>query len=95
MHYRLAAALGFTLGLVVNYMISIYWVFDTRAMTNHTIEFLVFAGVGLLGLFVNDQVIHACTEMFGWTPGLSKIPAAAIVLVLNFGLRKSLLFTKS
>ncbi|MGC4001979.1 MAG: GtrA family protein [Pirellulales bacterium] len=89
---RIAAALGFLLGLIVNYAISVAWVFDRRNVSNRWLEFAIFMVVGLLGLFVNDQIIAFCSLFLEEHKDLAKIPAAAVVLVLNFGLRKLLLF---
>jgi putative flippase GtrA len=95
LNYRIAGATGFLLGLVVNYTISVIWVFDERSISNRYIEFILYAIVGIFGLFVNDQILYFCTEILNFDPSISKIPAAAIVLIVNFALRKLILFQSS
>ena len=90
-HYLLAAGCGFVLGLVVNYIISIAWVFDRRRQ-QPLLEFAVFSLVGIVGLGLNHVVIWSLTEHVLAIPLLSKLAAAAVVLCWNFSARKILLF---
>ena len=48
-----ATAVGFLLGLVANYFLSILWVFR-KANVNRVVEFLSFAAIGLVGLLVKS-----------------------------------------
>lgn len=40
-HYLISAAIAFIFGLIVNYYLSIKWVFSTRKMNNVLTEFLI------------------------------------------------------
>jgi putative flippase GtrA len=91
-HYLLSAALSFLLGLVVNYCLSVVWVFPRRAMADKRMEFLVFAAVGLVGLGLNEGIIWFFTARLKIYYLLSKIAASVVVLLWNFFARKRILF---
>lgn len=91
-NYLASAAIAFLLGLVTNYLLSIGWVFNRRAVDNPGAEFALFAGIGIVGLGLNEGIIWGLTEGLAvWYP-LSKIASTAVVFGWNFGVRKALLF---
>ena len=92
MDYLTSAAFGFLAGLVVNYYLSVSWVFSHRSLDNRQVEFLLFAAVGVAGLAVTEAILFLGTELSGMDYRLSKIVAVVVVLFWNFGLRKFLLF---
>ena len=49
-YYLTSAAIAFILGLIVNYFLSTYWVFNKRKLDNLTFEFGIFAIIGIVGL---------------------------------------------
>jgi putative flippase GtrA len=90
-HPVLAATIGFTLGLFVNYLLSILWVFKQRTRSKR-VEFITFFAVGLIGLGLTDLIIWVlAVEMHG-DELIAKLVATAIVFFWNFGARKMLLF---
>lgn len=94
LHYLLSATAGFLLGLIANYLLCIKWIFDHRALKNRAHEFAVFSTIGIAGLILNNLIIFGFTEWAEIYYLHSKLIAAALILVFNFGLRKTLLFTK-
>lgn len=94
-HYLLSASAGFMVGLSVNYALCIVWVFDYRAVPDRGREFAIFALIGVTGLGINNGIIFAATEWAGLHYMVSKLVAAAGVLVFNFTLRRHFLFSKS
>lgn len=92
MHYTLSAALSFTAGLAVNYLISIHWVFRDRTLRSRMAEFIVFAIIGVVGIGLNVSIIWAATEWLSIHYLVSKIVATAIVFLWNFFARKYILF---
>jgi putative flippase GtrA len=91
MYPVLAATIGFTLGLFVNYLLSISWVFKDRTRSKR-VEFTTFFVIGLIGLGLTDIIIWVlAVEMHG-DELIAKLVAAAIVFFWNFGARKILLF---
>jgi len=91
-HYILSATLSFIAGLLVNYFISIYWVFTDSKNKNRKIEFLYFGLIGLIGLGLNDILIWFFTDRIGFYYLISKIITAILVYLWNFFARRYLLF---
>lgn len=92
LHYMLSAAAAFTAGLMVNYTLSVLWVFRRRAPCGRAVEFAVFAAVGIAGLGLNEAIMWLVAGLLGRHYLLSKIVSAAVVFVWNFAARKYLLF---
>ena len=93
LNYLLSATLAFIMGIIINYQLSIHWVFDQRAISNHYIEFLIFTVIGVIGVFLNLGIIFCLTEQFDVFYLHSKLMATAIIFLFNFGARKIYLFT--
>lgn len=94
LHYLVSATTGFLLGLVTNYVLCIWLVFDHRTLSNRMHEFIIFAAIGLVGLVLNNLIIFGLTEGVSFHYLHSKILAASIILVFNFSVRRALLFTE-
>ena len=91
-YYLISAAIAFILGLIVNYALSISWVFNNRKLDNLTLEFGVFSLIGIVGLGLNEVFIWFFTAEVGFYYLISKIISAVIVLFWNFFARKYVLF---
>jgi len=94
-HYLASAAAGFCAGLITVYLLSILWVFAVRRLRSSAQEFGLFATIGLAGLVLTELVLYACTDMAGLDYRVSKIVAAGLVFLFNFGCRKALLFSRT
>lgn len=92
-NYLIAATISFTLGLVTNYLLSLLWVFG-RSKYSRATEFAVFAGIGIIGLGLNDLILWTLTGNIGLHYVLSKVVATGVTFVWNFSARKYLLFRK-
>lgn len=92
LHYLLSAALAFMAGLIVNYMLSMLWVFKDHTLRNRIAEFAAFALIGLIGLCLNETIIWGTTELLSQHYLASKIISTAVVFFWNFMARKYLLF---
>lgn len=90
--YLVSGALAFLVGLTVVYILSVYWVFDARALTSRRAEFMLFALIGVIGLLLNESVLWLLTERFGMFYLFSKFASVVVVFSWNFGARKWLLF---
>lgn len=94
-NYLISALVGFTLGLIVNYFLSIKWVFNQRNIRKRSVEFLLFTLIGMVGLALNELSIWFLTEVVMLYYMLSKIITTVMVYMWNFFARKYLLFTKA
>jgi putative flippase GtrA len=91
-YYLISAAIAFSLGLLVNYFLSVSWVFNKRKLKNKNFEFGIFAIIGIVGLGLNEVIIWFFTQELLIYYLLSKIFAAVIILFWNFFARKYVLF---
>ena len=96
-HYLLANLVGLVAGLVLNYAMSILWVFTAckRILEKRKLaEFTLFALVGIAGVGINQLLMYLMVDGFGLNEMVSKMIAAVLVLMWNFGARKLILFKK-
>jgi putative flippase GtrA len=91
--YPLAAMLGFVGGVAVAYVVSVRWVFETRAVKSATLEFGAFIAVGVAGLLLTEGLLWIAVERLGLAPLPAKLCVAVAVFLFNFGLRKAMLFS--
>lgn len=92
-HYLWAATLGFLLGAVTSYLLSVRWVFQHRRLAAFPkTEFAAFAAVGVAGLGLNNMAIYVAVEYAGLPLLAAKAVAAMLTFSFNFGLRKWGLF---
>lgn len=91
-HYLASAAIGFTLGILIAYVLSIRWVFPVRRLSNMPAESAIFFLIGVAGLLINHVAMFELTETARFPYAVSKVGAAALVFTFNFTLRKVLLF---
>ena len=94
LHYLLSASIAFIAGLVVNYLISTFWVFSESKYEDKRKEFAIFAFIGVIGLGLTEGLMWLFTDLVGLHYLLSKLITAALVLLWNFFARKVILFTK-
>jgi putative flippase GtrA len=91
-HYLVSAAVAFLLGLTVNYLLSRAWVFPRRVLQNSTVEFAIFAVIGVVGLGLNELGMWLLSSVVGLYYLYSKIVTTAVVFFWNFTARKMSLF---
>lgn len=87
---------GFVLGLIFNYVLSTCFVFQNSNVKNKLLEFLSFAAIGLVGLFITFGVTWVIELLLGDKTSLfqliGKITATAVSFLWNFFARKILLY---
>ena len=90
--YLISGAIAFLVGLTSVYFLSVRWVFAERTLSNPWAEFLLFAGIGVVGLAINEAILYVFTSLFGFFYLVSKIASVVFVFTWNFGARKIFLF---
>lgn len=93
----ISTAVGFIVGLVVNYILSLIFVFraqDNKNSGRSVGDFLIFALVGIIGLGITEGFMHLGVNVIGVNYMIIKIVAAGIVLVWNYLGRKILIFNR-
>ena len=84
----LSAAIAFTVSVVINYILSIKWVFDVDKNKNKQKNFLIFIIFSIIGLILTELIMWVGTDVFKINYLVIKIIATAIVMVFNFITRK-------
>ena len=100
-HYIIAGVLGFTVSVVVNYILSMRYVFLSKDDTRKDKEFLIFVVLSLMGMFLNTILLYLCIDILysnlgylkqllsnEWMNIVAKVFATGVVMVFNFITRK-------
>lgn len=91
--YPIAAGIGFSSGLALVYLLSIWFVFEDRRSVRPGLEFSAFVAIGLAGLALTEALMYLFVDRAGLSPALAKIPTAGFVFLFNFTARRGLLFS--
>lgn len=94
-NYLISAALSFSISTIVNYSLSMRYVFKSKKDANKINEFILFVVLSVIGLGVNEAAMWIAVEGLGIHYMISKIGATAVVMVFNFVTRKIFLEDKS
>ncbi len=92
LHYLTSAAIAYMLGSAVHYILSIFFIFGSRSFENRTLEFTIFALIGVFGLGVNEGIMWFFTGRLGVYYLYSKLIATFVIFFWNFSTRKYVLF---
>lgn len=84
----LSAAIAFIISTVVNYILSIKWVFDVSGKHSGKRNFIIFVIFSLMGLGLTELIMWIGEDIFKISYLIIKIIATAIVMVFNFVTRK-------
>lgn len=106
-HYLISKFLGFVISAVVNYLLSIKFVFTQKKEMDKKKEFTVFLILSAIGLVINEIVMYVCIDGIyansaalqglltrETVVSLSAIIATGVVMVYNFISRKLFLERK-
>jgi putative flippase GtrA len=93
-YYLVSSVISYSVGLLITYFFSIYWIFDERRTKNRNIEFGFFTIIGISGLLLTTFFMWFFTNKLGLFYMFSKICTTILVFGWNFILKKKFLFTK-
>ncbi len=89
----LAGMLGYILGMVVHYVLSSRFVFDTRGSAKtESRRFVEFAFSGLVGITLTALVIAIATDALALSPFVAKLIAASLSFAAVFAIRRAFVF---
>ena len=91
-NYLISAAVGFALGVGVNYLFCRKWVFKRRRLENATVEMTIFVLIGVVGLGLNELILWTFQAKLGIYYMFAKVVSGVVVFMWNFGARKLVLF---
>jgi putative flippase GtrA len=92
--YILTTVLAFLSGMIIVYLGSIVWVFETRTVEDQRKEIIIFASIGLAGLILNEVLIIFFIESLLLTLTVAKFCTVFFVFTFNFFARKMILFRR-
>jgi putative flippase GtrA len=92
-YYLAANVVSVSVGLILNYALSVTLVFKERRLTSRGAEFVGFVVIGLMGLAVNEAFVALFVGGLGLMPMIGKLAAAGPSFAFNFIVRRALLFT--
>lgn len=97
----ISAVFGFVISCIVNYLLSIKYVFTEKKDMDKRKEFIVFVILSAVGLVINELIIYLCQDVLyanvaflnelipdSLIVPISKIIATGVVMVYNFISRK-------
>lgn len=100
-HYVIAGVAGFFVSVVVNYLLSMKFVFVSKEDMRKDKEFVIFVILSLIGMVLNSVILYICIDLIYmhwlWLNQIleieimnlaAKIIATGIVMVYNFVSRK-------
>lgn len=91
-YYLLSAGISFTVSVVINYLLSMSWVFKSnKKKRGKKEEFIIFIVLSLGGLLLNQVMMYVFVDYMNVYYLLAKIVATAIVMIYNFTSRKLIL----
>ena len=90
-YYLLSAGISFTVSVVINYLLSMSWVFKSNKKKGKKEEFIIFIVLSLGGLLLNQVMMYVFVDYMNVYYLLAKIVATAIVMIYNFTSRKLIL----
>lgn len=106
-HYLISKFIGFVVSAVVNYILSIKFVFTQKKEMDKKKEFVVFIILSAFGLLINEIVMYVCIDGIyahsdmlqsyisdGFMVSISSVIATGIVMIYNFISRKLFLERK-
>ena len=105
--YLISGVLGFVVSVIVNYLLSMKFVFERRDDISRRREFIVYVVLSTIGLGLNEVILYICVDLiynnWAWLQGLygdrmseivAKVIATGVVMVYNFVTRKVFLEKK-
>jgi putative flippase GtrA len=84
----LSAAIGFTISTVVNYILSVTWVFDVSDKHSGKRNFIIFVIFSFMGLGLTELMMWIGVDLLKISYLIIKIIATIIVMIFNFVSRK-------
>lgn len=88
----LSLAISFSLGVIVNFLITRYIVF-TASKTSSAKQFIRFSGVAIIGFFANLGVIKILIQYFDVYPPVARVLAALSLFFASYFIHKVFSFS--
>ena len=93
-HYLIANIAAFLVSVIVNYILSVAFVFDVDKKRSTGAQFTFFTAMSAVGLGINELILWLLSGLLPVPTAISKPAATAVVMVYNFITRKLFLERK-
>ncbi len=91
-YYLISSISGNILGLIVNYILNVYWVFNKRKIKNRFFEIILFVLTSFAGMIVGQFIVWFFTDVIRIYYVISKIVSVFFSYIVRFILRKIFIF---
>lgn len=91
LNYFASSAVSFTVSVVVNYILSMRFVFVGKAEMTKVQEMGIFLALSMVGLVLNQMIMWVAVEYLGMFYAVAKILSTMPVTMYNFVSRKRFL----
>lgn len=93
LHYLfIAQPMGFFCGLLINYTLSIHFVFNNRSIKNPWAERGLFFLTAFIGFIIDSILLYLFVDLAEIDPKIAKVLSAGITFAWNFLSKKFILF---
>lgn len=89
--YLVSCGISFSVSVIVNYILSMKYVFEYKENANRKIEFIAFVVLSIIGLALTELLMWVSVDRFGINYMIAKMITTVIVMSYNFITRKLLL----
>ena len=79
--YLVASGISFSVSVIINYLLSMRYVFHGKKGSSRVKEFIIFVVLCVIGLGINQVIMWAAVSGFGFSYVFSKVGATGIVMV--------------
>lgn len=93
-NYLWSNLVGVCVGIVMSYLLCIKWVFQARRYNRVVYEFTLFVLTCVVGLVLNESLLWAFVTFGGMHYLAAKLVVTATVFVVNFCIKKIVLFRR-
>ncbi len=92
----ISTTIGFSVGLVITYLLSIKWIFNEHRISDRRAEVAIFALIGLVGMGLMNLFMWMFTSVFHFQNDFfSNLCSSVLVTLWNFLAKKYILFSHS
>ncbi len=90
-----ATTIGFAVGLLITYLLSISWIFNERRIRKTWLEFAAFAVIGLVGMALMNLFMWFFSDYVGISSDIvANLFSTVLVTLWNFVAKKYILFSR-
>ena len=84
MHYFASSAVSFTVSVIVNYILSMRFVFTGKEDMTKAQEMVIFVALSMIGLVMNQMLMWVAVDHLGMFYAVAKIFSTMVVNTYNF-----------